>query len=407
VRSRRITIGAPFAHPRQRLLAVAPLFGALLLGACGDGAGGAGNGEVVNIGYTGPLSGGAAFYGRNVLDGITMAVDEINEAGGVRIGDRQVRLNIVTLDDRYLPNETATNVRRLLQQSRTPVITIPHSGGIQAAQGMIDRGDRFLLSAYSSEPRVLEANNPLTFMVPPRYDGYAQPFVQTTLNRFGPRLGLIPTTTAYGRAWTDVISEEWRQQGGQILGNHGVDYNTTTDYSGAVTRALAERPDVLFIGGPSQPTALVIQAAREQGFRGGFIIMDQAKFEEMDDIIPVSMLEGSVGVHPTESYPSEGSPMFIEAFRRKFGNQKTPTSEIALNYQAIHLIAQAMSLAGTATDPEAIRRHLPEAAGMMPVERTPYGLQGVSPEGHMLGEVVAAHVEGGLYVPLPIPREVQ
>ncbi|MDO9210238.1 MAG: ethanolamine utilization protein EutJ, partial [Deltaproteobacteria bacterium] len=33
--------------------------------------------ETINIGYTGPLSGGAAKYGRNNLEGQEMAVDEI------------------------------------------------------------------------------------------------------------------------------------------------------------------------------------------------------------------------------------------------------------------------------------------------------------------------------------------
>jgi branched-chain amino acid transport system substrate-binding protein len=32
--------------------------------------------EIVNVGYTGPLSGGAAKYGQNNLDGLRMAVDE-------------------------------------------------------------------------------------------------------------------------------------------------------------------------------------------------------------------------------------------------------------------------------------------------------------------------------------------
>ncbi len=36
----------------------------------------------VNIGFTGPLSGGAALYGENTLSGLRMAVAEINAAGG-------------------------------------------------------------------------------------------------------------------------------------------------------------------------------------------------------------------------------------------------------------------------------------------------------------------------------------
>ena len=40
--------------------------------------------ETVTIGFTGPLSGGAALYGRNVLDGLEMAIADINDGGGIK-----------------------------------------------------------------------------------------------------------------------------------------------------------------------------------------------------------------------------------------------------------------------------------------------------------------------------------
>ena len=54
--------------------------------------------DVVKIGYSGPLSGGAALYGKNVLDGMKMAADEIN-AQGLDIGGKKYKVEIVALDD--------------------------------------------------------------------------------------------------------------------------------------------------------------------------------------------------------------------------------------------------------------------------------------------------------------------
>lgn len=48
--------------------------------------------ETINIGYTGPLSGGTAKYGRNNLEGLEMAVDEINTAGGSRLRESNILL---------------------------------------------------------------------------------------------------------------------------------------------------------------------------------------------------------------------------------------------------------------------------------------------------------------------------
>ena len=351
--------------------------------------------KVVNIGYSGPLSGGAAFYGKDVQSGLDMAIGEINKAGGVTVKGEKVTFKLVALDDKYLPNETATNVKRLTSQG-IDVIFVPHAGGIQTVQAFNTRDPNFLLVAYSSEPKILEANNPLTFMLPPRYDVYVEPFVQKEMTTFGKKLGMVGTTSAYGKAWGDVVSAEWKKQGGTIGTNNGVDYNTTVDYSSAVTKALSEKPDVLFIGGPSQPTALVVKAAREQGFKGGFIVMDQAKFEQMSQIVPQSYLNGSVGVLPVAEFP--GTQVFSAQYQRLY--KKIPGSEAALNYMGMNVIAKAMELAGTTEDPMAIRAKLGQAATSLPHSKAVYNLKSVTAQGHMDADVLAGFIQDGKYTKL-------
>jgi branched-chain amino acid transport system substrate-binding protein len=382
----------------------------LLVGACGGGGEEGAPGEdgmvAVPIGYVGPLSGGAAYYGRNVLRGLEMAAAEIEESGGFLVNGRPHKFELVTADDRYLPYETTTAARRLLQQEQVSVILVPHAGGIRAVQEMNLGEPRFLLMAYSSEPSILEAGNPLQIMLPPRFDMYQEPFTTVLINRFGRRLALLGTTTAYGRAWTEHVTAEWTRQGGTVGRDNGVDYNTTTDFSGAVSRALADNPDVLFVGGPSQPTALVIKAAREQGFRGGFLVMDQAKFEEMLLIVPMEALEGSVGVFPQEQYPTEGTPGWVQRYHERFGEDAPPgTSEVAINYQGLHLVARAMQIAGTTTDPDAIRAAFGEASQTVPDELRIFDMVGVTETGHLARAVYAAHVLNGEFVAVPIPAQ--
>lgn len=355
--------------------------------------------KVVQIGYSGPLSGGAAFYGKDVQSGIDLAISDLNKAGGIKVGGEKVTFKLVALDDRYLPNETASNVKRLTGQD-IKFIFVPHSGGILTVQPMTTRDPEFLLVAYSSEPKILESKNPMTFMLPPRYDNYAPPFVKTQMAAFGKKLGLVGTTSAYGKQWAETITEEWKKQGGTVGGNNGVDYATTVDYSAAVTKALADKPDVLFVGGPSQPTALVIKAAREQGFKGGFIVMDQAKFEQMDTMIPKSYLDGSVGVLPTKEFA--GTQLFVTKYQGAY--KKIPTSEAALNYMGMNVLAKAMELAGTTDDPEKVRAQLNAAAKALPQSKTIYKLFGVTAQGHVDAEFIIASVKGGKYTKLRMEK---
>lgn len=395
-----------------RRIAILPLASAVfLMAACGGGgsegggSGGSGGEQVVNIGFSGPLSGGASLYGENVLSGIEMAIQDINEEG-IEIDGQPTTFEVVSLDDRYLPNEAATNAQRLVQQNDAAVVFIPHSGGIFAAQSINTERNEFLLGAYSSDPAILEQENPLTMMIPPRFDNYMEPFVETTMGEFGDRLGLVPTESEYGQEWTDQVTEEWEAQGGEVLSNNGVDYTTTTDYAGPVTQALSEDPDVLFIGGPSQPTALVVEEARNQGFEGGFMVMDQAKFSEMQEFTPLENIEGSAGVLPVIESDSPGIDRFIETYENEVTDERPVVSEVAYNYQAMHIIAEAMQLAGATDDPQAIRENIEPALAEVEDEYKVANFpEGFSENGHLTGPVVATFVEDGEYTELEVPQE--
>ncbi len=359
--------------------------------------------DTVTIGFTGPLSGGAALYGRNVLDGLEMAIADINAAGGITVNGRAITIAVSPLDDRYFPNESATNAKRLVHQYGAPIVFCPHSGGILAIQGFNASSPPFIVGAYSSEPQIVDSGNPLTIMIPPKYIIYFDAFAQTMIERHGKRLGRIPGAHAYAKEWTKGFSEVWQSKGGTLLTNNEVDYNTTTDFSSVVSKALSEKPDVLFVGGPSQATALVIKAAREQGFKGGFVIMDQAKFEEMNKLVPMEMLENSVGVMPMVHHPDFRAAKFVEKYRQKKGADRDPPREVSLTYGAMRILARAMELAGTTTDARAIHAKADEAAATLPDEFKPSELLGVAANGHLKQVTVAAHVTGGKFLPLKLP----
>jgi len=361
-------------------------------------------GNVVNIGYSGPLSGGAAQYGADVQRGIEMAIDEINADGGVSVGGKKTTFKLVSLDDQYRPNEAATNAKRLAQQENAPIVFCSHSGGILAMMSFNEKQNpKFIVAGYSSEPAMLEQNNKSMLMIPPAYDAYFKPYAEATMKRFGKKLGLIPTTTAYGNAWTKGFTAVWTSMGGTVQGNNGVDYNTTADFSTTVSKALAEKPDVLFVGGPSQPTGLVMKAARDQGFTGGFALMDQAKFDQIGLVLPLSRLEGSIGILPFKKFQSPGAKIFGKNYFNKYGRGREANPEVANNYQAMHLLANAIALAGSSSDLVGIMAKLPAAAKAMPAKYQPIPFKSVSPAGHMTEDVYVAEISHGTYKTNVIP----
>jgi len=352
--------------------------------------------EHVTIGFTGPLSGGAALYGKNTLTGLQDAADEINAAGGLAVGGAKYLLDVVALDDKYSPSEAAVNAKRLRAQYKAPVVFVPHAGGVLALQAFNEQ-DGFLIGAYTSTPAVTEHGNALTLRIPPSFDGYVQPFSKVEMKRFGKKLGMAGGDHDYAKAWAALIQPAWTAAGGQVVSDNPMSYNKDTDFYSGVSRVLAGNPNVLFVGGASEPTALVIKQARELGFEGGFIVMDQAKFDEMAKVLGgYDQLEGAVGVMPLVSDPRPGAEGYIAAFRKKHGDD--PGSEAGLNYSALYGVAGAMVAAGSVTDAKAIRAKLDETFSKLPTEHDPAHIVGVDAKGGAKITFVLASVDHGKLV---------
>lgn len=359
---------------RRRMTAVA-LAGSLLA------AGPALAQEVVKIGYSGPLSGGAAQYGKNVLDGMQLAVAEIN-ATAPEVGGKKVKIEIVSLDDKYNPSETAINAQRLVQQHKTPAILVPHSGGIFALQTTNERNN-FIVLSYSSVPQITNRGNKLTLRIPPEFTSYIEPFSKYTMERYGKKVAMVGADHDYGKAWAALFKPGWEKLGGTVVAENPMSYNRATDFYSGVSKALAEKPDVLFVGGASEPTALVIKQARELGFKGGFVVMDQAKLDEMARVVGgYGPLEGAIGVMPVSEDSQPDNKAFVERFGKAYPG-RIPGSEALWNYTAVYATVKAMQLAGTtkASDAQAIHAKLDEAYKSLAPSVNPGRVKGVDGNG--------------------------
>jgi len=349
--------------------------------------------EVIKIGFSGPLSGGAALYGKNVLSGMEMAAAEIN-AKPLEIGGKRYKVEIVALDDKYNPAETGINVQRLVQQHKTAAVLVPHSGGVFAVQAFNEKS-KVLLLAYTSLPQVTDRGNKLTIRIPPDFTGYIMPFTKAMMAKHGKNVAMVQADHDYAKAWSAAFKPVWEAQGGKVVAENPMSYNKATDFYSGVSRAMQAKPDVMFIGGASEPTALVAKQARELGFKGGFIILDQAKIDEMAKVVGgIAPLEGSIGVMPLANDDRPEAVAFTQRYR-KLNPGKDPSTEISLNYSTVHATVAAMKLAGTTTDAAAIRAQMEKAYTTLPAMYNPNDIDGLDSKGGTIANVILGTVEGG------------
>jgi branched-chain amino acid transport system substrate-binding protein len=360
--------------------------------------------EIV-IGYTGPLSGPAAEYGQDILNGVDMAIKELNAAGGITVKGQKHTFRLEKLDDRIDPTQAVNNARRFKANKAIAVF----NGVFNTIAPMMkineEKGNEFIMMAYTSTPKVTEMKNRLMVNTTVTFTTYVDVFTDYALAKGWKKCAIMTTLGAYGDEWRHAFKAAYEKKGGIITVEKPANYYTETDFSSPLTAALATKPDCMLIGGPSATTALVIEQARAMGFKGGFIMIDQAKQDYIAQILKGTKLMGNlIGTAGVVSLPPVPGNTFDQKYTQAY--KRMVTWECALNYTGMHALAKAIVAAGTVDDIYKIRAALPKAFPML-ADKYPNEVFGINEQGRMLIMASVQTITNGksdpsvLYVPWP------
>ena len=70
----------------------------------------------LTIGVADALTGGGAVYGLPQANAVKMAADEINAAGGIKVGADNYKIDVIAYDDKANPTEATNAVRKLIDR---------------------------------------------------------------------------------------------------------------------------------------------------------------------------------------------------------------------------------------------------------------------------------------------------
>jgi len=354
--------------------------------------------EIV-IGYTGPLSGPAAEYGQDIFNGVDMAVKEINEAGGITVKGKKYTFRLEKLDDRVDPTQAVNNARRF----RTNGAIAVFNGVFNTIAPMMkineEKGNEFIMMAYTSTPKVEFLGNKLVISTTVDFSTYVQVFAEWALRKGWKKCAMVVTLGAYGDEWRAGFKEYYEKKGGVITADKPANYYTETDFSPQLAAAIATKPDVMLIGGPSATTALVIEQARNMGYKGGFMLVDQAKQDYIAVLLKGTKIMGDlIGTAGVVSIPFDGAKAFDKKYTATY--KRMVTWECALNYTGMHALAKAIVTAGSVDNAYAIRAAFPKALDPpMLGDKYPNSVFGVTDTGRMLIMASVQTVTNGKFDP--------
>lgn len=355
--------------------------------------------EIV-IGFSGPLSGPAGEYGQDCVNGVDMAIKELNAAGGVAADGQKYFFRLERMDDKASPELALANARQLLDKGALAIFDPVFSSAAPMLKINEEECGEFIVFGYTSSPKADYTKNNLLVIAAPLLTDYAKVYANFAWGKGWRKAAMVVTLGAYGDEWRQVFKSIWGKMGGTITADKPANFYTRTDFVAPLTAAVATKPDVILIGGPTATTALAIAQARQMGFKGGFLIVDQAKLDGIAQMLDgTKLLENAIGTASASSVPV---PVF-SSFDRKYRDayKRINTWEAMLHYQSMHALAKAIAAAGTQDNVYAVRAAFPKALPMLG-DKFPAEMFGISNAGRIIVPAVLQTVQGGKFTPADV-----
>ena len=339
--------------------------------------------EEIVIGFSGPLSGPAAEYGEDCVNGLDMAVNEINAKGGIKVKGKSYTFRLEKMDDKVDPKIAVSNAQQLRKEKKAIAIFNPVATTIAPLMGINqEKKNEFLVMAYTSVPTFAQMGNKLTVITAVPFTTYIKVYTTLAWEKGWRKGAMVVTAGAYGEAWRKIFADAWIKKGGTITADKPANYYTRTDFAAPLAEALATDPDFLLIGGPSGTTALVIEQARAKGFEGGFIMIDQSKMDAVAQVMQKPLgLEGTFATAMVSHVPYPATESFKQNYAMLY--KRNVTWESVLHYTHAHALAQAIVAAGTVDNPAAIRAAFPRIFPLMG-DKYPMEIYGITPNGVLI-----------------------
>lgn len=326
------------------------------------------SGGVFKLGASLALSGGGAPWGifeRNVLQ---MTHDDINAAGGIKVGGRSYMIELIIYDDGYVPAGGTTNANKLVFNDKVQYMA-SFGGGIAPAAQAITEPNKVIMFPGAYGKTVLKGTT-YTF----RLNSDSAQFAYMVYPWIKENYPTVKNVAILGENVSAIVElmtfdrEAIARMGWTIVSDQLADAGTK-DFAPFATKAVAANPDLIIVEDSPASLALMLKSVYELGFDGPRSTLTSIDPVTMLTITSKESLEGLVSGIPdwSSSLLPKAANDFYATYIAKYGPPFQLVS--AEQYPMLYVIKQAVEKAGT-FDTDAVKAVM-EAPGF--TFDTPYG----------------------------------
>src|SRR4051812_26610895 len=306
--------------------------------------------DEILVGEFASLTGKEATFGQSSHEGTVLAVEEINETGGV-LGKK---LKLITEDNQSKAGESANAVNKLIAKDGVIAILgeVASSRSLEAAP-ICQQNKIPQISPSSTNPKVTETGDfifRVCFIDP--FQGLVMAnFAQKTLK--AQKVAVFTDVKSdYSKGLAKFFKEGFRKAGGEIVAE--LDYNGgDKDFKGQLTAIKSANPDGVFVPGYYTDAALICIQAKEVGLTVPLFGGDGWESEKLTEIGKDSVEGNYFSTHYSPDAGGEKAKAFVESYKKRF-NGKMPDAMAALGYDSAVILFDAMKRAES-TDGSKVR----------------------------------------------------
>lgn len=304
--------------------------------------------KVFKIGGIGPMTGAAATYGAAVENGIQLAVDEINEAGGINGAKIEFKME----DDEHDAEKSVNAYNTLKDWGMQMLVGTVTSAPCIAVEAEAANDNMFLLTPSATAVDSISGENAfrVCFSDPAQGTKSAQYIGE---NKLAAKVAVIyDGSDPYSSGIYENFQAEAENQGIEVVAAEAFTADSKTDFKVQLQKAKDSGAELVFLPIYYQEAALILQQAKDLDFAPKFFGCDGLDGLLSVENFDTSLAEGVMLLTPfAADSEDEKTQSFVKAYEEAYDGQ-VPIQFAADAYDAVYAIKLAAEDAGVTPDME-------------------------------------------------------
>ncbi len=334
----------------KRTLSVGLILG-IIAGNC-IGCGKAGesnsNNDTIKLGLITDTSGTSA--NTQTLNSVSLAVDEINEAGGL-LGKKIEIHNVDSQSDTQRYQEMG---KKLILEDKVDVLfTGGTSACREALRPVAEKNKKLYFYCNSYEGGVASR---YMFMAGPVPEQTVDPLLQYTSENVGKKIYCLVADYNYGRVMVKWLKEKSEKYGVEIVGEEYVPL-TVSQFSTNISKIQQSGADAVFIATVGSNQASFFDQWANAGIKDKTLmsLSNFCSYYEHKKLAAPSLAGSLTAAAYMEEFDTEASKKFVEKYRAKYPDEPYITSNCSIAYNAVYVWAESVKKANSIDTEDVIK----------------------------------------------------